>query len=110
MANQSKVAKKPLTKSQLFQTLAEQTGLTKRQVQEVFDALGTTIQKQIGRNSAGSINAIPGLLKIVKVKKPAVPARKNVMNPFTKELQDRPAKPASNVVKVRALKGLKEMV
>jgi nucleoid DNA-binding protein len=110
VANQNKAAKKPLTKSQLFQSLAEQTGLTKAQVAEVFDALGTTIQKQIGRNSAGSINAIPGLIKIVKVKKPATPARKNVKNPFTGEFQDRPAKPATNVVKVRTLKGLKDMV
>ena len=109
MANQTKAIKKPLTKSQLMQTLADQTGLTKRQVQEVFDALDTTIQRQIGRNGPGSIN-IPGLLKIVKVKKPAVPAKKNVKNPFTGELQDRPAKPAKNVVKVRALKGLKDMV
>jgi len=109
MANQQKVVRKPLTKSQLMQALAEETGLSKKQIEEVFDALGTTIQKQIGSNSAGSIT-LPGLLKIVKVRKEAVPARKNVKNPFTGELQDRPAKPASNTIKVRPLKALKEMV
>jgi len=32
-----------------------------------------------------------------------------VKNPFTGELQDRPAKPAYNKVKIRALRSLKDM-
>ena len=52
---------------------------------------------------------MPGLLKISTVRKPAVKARKGI-NPFTKEEVMFKAKPAHNVVKVRPLKGLKEMV
>ena len=42
------------------------------------------------------------------VRKPATKARKGV-NPFTKEEVMFKAKPASTVVKVRPLKGLKDM-
>ena len=43
--------------------------------------------------------------------KPAQPAKKGVPNPFKPgELMDVAAKPAKNVVKVRALKNLKDMV
>ena len=54
--------------------------------------------------------AIPGLVKIEKKRIPARPAQRGVPNPFKPgELMDRPAKPASNKVKVRALKLLKDM-
>ena len=47
----------------------------------------------------------------MKQRKPAQPAKKGVPNPFKPgELMDVPAKPAKNVVKVRPLKNLKEMV
>ena len=48
---------------------------------------------------------------ILRVSKPARPAKKNVPNPFRPgEMMDVAAKPASSVVKVRPLKALKEMV
>jgi nucleoid DNA-binding protein len=50
-----------------------------------------------------------GLMKVKLVHKPAVPARKGI-NPFTKEEVMFKAKPARNVVKVQALKTLKDMV
>ena len=54
---------------------------------------------------------IPGLVKIEKKKVPARKAEKDVPNPFKPgELMNRPAKPAYNKVKVRALKLLKDMV
>ena len=53
---------------------------------------------------------LPGLVKIEKKKVPARKAEKGVPNPFKPgELMDRPAKPAYNKVKVRALKMLKDM-
>ena len=70
---------------------------------------GAEIQKSLGSKGAGAIT-IPGLVKIEKKQVPARPAQKGVPNPFKPgELMDRPAKPASNKVKVRALKTLKEM-
>ena len=100
---------KPLTKTQLLANIATATGLSRQQVAAVLDALGAEIQKSLGNKGAGAIT-IPGLVKIEKKKVPARPAQKGVPNPFKPgELMDRPAKPASNKVKVRALKTLKDM-
>ena len=78
-------------------------------VTAVLDALGAEIQKSLSNKGAGAVT-IPGLVKIEKKKVPARPAQKGVPNPFKPgELMDRPAKPAYNKVKVRALKLLKDM-
>ena len=61
-----------------------------------------------GRRGPGAFT-VPGLMKIVKVHKPRRAARKGI-NPFTGEEMMFKAKPAHNVVKVRPLKNLKEMV
>ena len=52
---------------------------------------------------------VPGLMKCVVKHRPARPARKGI-NPFTGEQVTFKAKPASEVVKVRPLKNLKDMV
>ncbi len=68
------------------------------------------IKKALSSRGPG-VFAIPGLVKVEKKKVPARPAQKNVANPFKPgEFMDRPAKPASVKVKVRALKNLKDMV
>ena len=48
-------------------------------------------------------------MRITVVRKPATKARMGI-NPFTKEEVMFKAKPARNVVRVRPLRGLKEMV
>jgi nucleoid DNA-binding protein len=105
----AKVAKKAPTKTEILQNIAAATDLTKKQVGAVLDALTAEVRKSLGNRGAGAFT-LPGLLKIEKKKVPARPAQKNVKNPFTGELQDRPAKPAYSKVKVRALRNLKEMV
>ena len=100
------MAKAP--KTQILTSLADATGLTKKDVAAVFDSLAGEIKKNLASRGPGSFT-IPGLVKIEKKKVPARPAQKNWRNPFTGELQDRPAKPASTKVKVRALKTLKDM-
>ena len=105
----AKTAKKAPTKTEILQNIANATDLTKKQVGEVFDALTEEIRKNLGPRGAG-VFAVPGLLKIEKKKVPSRPAQKNVRNPFTGEMQDRPAKPAYNKVKIRALRALKDMV
>ncbi len=100
---------KPLTKTELLANIAAATELPKTQVAAVLEALAAEIQESLGNKGAGMIT-IPGLVKIEKKKVPARPAQKGVPNPFKPgELMDRPAKPACNKVKVRALKTLKEM-
>jgi nucleoid DNA-binding protein len=96
-------------KSEVFANIATTTGLSKKDVGAVFDALTTEISKALGKKGPG-VFQIPGLAKIVVVRKPAQPAKKGVKNPFKPgELMDVPAKPAKNVVKVRPLKSLKGM-
>jgi len=100
---------KPPTKSEIYAQIADDTGLTKKDVAAVFDSLSGQIKKNLGGRSGPGLFSIPGLLKMRVVKKPATKARKGV-NPFTGEEMMFKAKPASKTVKVAALKGLKDMV
>jgi nucleoid DNA-binding protein len=110
MAKAATAAKKSPSKSEVTNNIAESTGLTKKQVGSVIEALAGEIKKALSSKGPG-VFAIPGLVKIEKKKVPARPAQKNVPNPFKPgEFMDRPAKPASVKVKVRALKNLKDMV
>ncbi len=101
-------AAKPATKSEVLACIAASTELSRKQVAAVFDALAGCIKNAVGKKGPG-LFAVPGLMKIVVVQKPAVPAHKGI-NPFTKQEQMFKAKPARRVVKIRALKALKDMV
>ena len=87
---------------------ADETGLTKREVATVFEAMAGLIKKDLGRRGPGQFT-VPGLMKIRVKRKPATRARKGI-NPFTGEEMMFKAKPARNVVKVTPLKALKDMV
>jgi nucleoid DNA-binding protein len=100
--------KKPPTKSEVFASIAEAADLNKKQVSAVFDALADEIRKSLNKNGPKAFT-IPGLCKIVVQHKPATKARKGI-NPFTGQETTFQAKPARNVVKVRPLKSLKDMV
>ena len=104
-----KKAAKPLSKSQVIAAISETTELSKKDVAAVLESLAAEIKKSLSPRGAG-VFTIPGLVKVVKKKVPARPAQKNVKNPFTGAIEDRPAKPASTKVAVRALKNLKSMV
>jgi nucleoid DNA-binding protein len=105
----AKAAGRPPTKTEIIGTIAESTGLSKKEVSSVFEALQDQIKKSMGRGGPGAF-AIPGLVKITKKKVDARPAQKDWKNPFTGEVQTRPAKPAYTKIQVRALKNLKDMV
>ena len=100
--------KDPMTKTQLLSTIAEDTGLTKKQIADVMDSLGEQIQRHIKKRGPGMFT-LPGLMKVKTVRKPARRARKGI-NPFTKEETTFAAKPAHTVVKIQPLKSLKDMV
>jgi nucleoid DNA-binding protein len=103
-----KAGSKPMTKSEIVSGIADATTLSKKQVSSVFEAMTSQISKSLGRNGPGTYT-VPGLMKLVVVRKPATKAHKGI-NRFTGEEVMFKAKPARNVVKVRALKNLKEMV
>jgi len=108
MAKTSGNTKKPMTKSEITETLATETDLTKKEVARILEELAKLIDKNIGKRGPGVFN-VPGLLKVMVVRKPATVARKGI-NPFTGQETMFKAKPARNVVKIRPLKGLKDMV
>jgi nucleoid DNA-binding protein len=99
---------KPMTKGEIVQGIAESTGLSKKDVNAVFDAMAAQMKKSLGGRGPGAYT-VPGLMKVMVVRKPATKARKGI-NPFTGEETTFKAKPARNVVKIRPLKGLKDMV
>lgn len=95
------------TKTQILNELADKTELSRKQIGSVLDELGDLIERHIKKRAVGEF-ALPGLMKITTVRKPATKARKGT-NPFTGEETMFKAKPARTVVKVRPLKKLKEM-
>ena len=104
----AKVAKKPPTKTEILTAIATAADVSKKQVAAVLEALTVEVKKALSNRGAGAFT-LPGLVKIEKKRVEARKAQKGVKNPFTGELQDRPAKPAYNKVKVRALKALKDL-
>ncbi|MCP4079333.1 MAG: DNA-binding protein [Planctomycetaceae bacterium] len=105
----TKPAAKPPTKSEIMNNLAEETGLTKKEVAAVLEALTSEIEKNIAKRGSAGMFTIPGLCKIVVKDKPALPKRE-VRNPGTGEMVWAKPRPASKQVKIRPLKGLKDMV
>jgi nucleoid DNA-binding protein len=102
--------KKAMSKTELVGKIAEQTELTRRDVNSVLESLSGQIERSLGRRGPG-VFTLPGLVKIEKKRVPARKARRGVPNPFKPgELMDVAAKPASTKVKVRPLKSLKDMV
>lgn len=103
-----KAVDRPRTKSEILTALSDSTGLSRKEVGNVFASLGEVIGLDVGKKGPG-VFTVPGLMKVTRVNKPATKARKGI-NPFTGEEVMFKAKPARNVVKVRPLKALKDMV
>ena len=103
---------KPRKKSELFTIIGDHTGLSRKQVAGVFDALGKVIAVDLAKPSAGKnkMFVVPGMMKITAIHKPATKATQKA-NPFKPgEMMEVKAKPARTVVKIRPLKALKSMV
>ena len=97
------------TKTQIIAALAESTGLSKKDVGGVFAGLGDMIEAHMKRRGSGEFTIPDTGVKIRRVKKPARKARMG-RNPATGEAMKIAAKPASTVVRVTALKALKETI
>jgi nucleoid DNA-binding protein len=82
--------------------------LAQKQIGSVLELLQHVIERHVKKGGAG-VFVLPGLLKIQVVHKPATKARKGI-NPFTGLETMFKAKPARNVIKIKALKKLKAMV
>ena len=95
-----------MSKTELVDAIANQSGLEKKQVNAVLDALNDIVYKEL---KAQHEVVLPGLLKLTSVTKPAVPEHEGI-NPFTKEKTVFKAKPERKVIKPRPLKALKDSV
>ena len=100
------MAGKRMSKTEFVDAIASQSGLEKKQVNAVLDALNDIVYREL---KAENEVVLPGLLKLTSVTKPAVPEREGI-NPFTKEPTMFKAKPARKVIKPRPLKALKDAV
>ena len=106
--NASLKVTKPLKKAQLYSHLSDCTEVARKEIAGIFAALSEVMESHLKKGGPGEFT-VPGLLKCKVIRKPATKARKGI-NPFTKEPTMFKAKPARNVIKVRPLKALKEMV
>lgn len=103
----AKKVEKPLSKTDILNALAESTEMSRKEVTSVMDALETLIAANISKGP-GVFN-LPGLLKIYVHERPATKERMG-RNPATGEEIKIAARPAKKVVKVRALKKLKDLI
>ena len=95
-----------MSKSEFLSSLADKTGLTKKQAAGAMDAVMGIVTEQLKAN--GEVT-IPGVIKLIVSDKPATPERPGI-NPFTKEPTIIKSKPARKVVKARPVKALKDAV
>jgi DNA-binding protein HU-beta len=100
------MAGKRMSKTEFVEAIATQSGLEKKQVNAVLDAISDVVYREL---KAENEVVLPGLVKLTSVTKPAVPEREGI-NPFTKEKTMFKAKPARKVIKPRPLKALKDAV
>ena len=107
-ANTKPIANKQ-TKTQIIAAISEETGLNKKEVGAVFASLGNLVQRHMKKRGSGEFTIPETGVKVRRQRKPATKSRKMV-SPFTGEPITVKAKPARNVVKVTALKALKESV
>jgi len=97
-----------MSKSQFVTTLAEKSGLNRKQAVSALDTINAIVAQQLGKKGPGEV-LIPGLLKLSVVDKPATRKHEGI-NPFTKEPMTYKAKAARKVIKVRPLKALKDAI
>jgi len=94
------------TKSGTLNAVASATGIPRKHVGKVVAALGALAAVELARRGNFTV---PGVAKLKVVKKAATKARKGI-NPFTKEPMIFKAKPARKLVKIRAIKALKDAI
>lgn len=97
---------KALSKSEVVKYIATTTGIVQKEVSSALSTLMELIELHLSKKGPG-IFVLPGLAKFRIVRKPATKARKGI-NPFTGQPTTFAAKPARNVIKIKALKKLKD--
>lgn len=97
------------SKAQILQTLAEDTGLSRKDVSAVLSSLSTLVRRHLTKKGSGEFVLPEVGVKLKRVLRPAIKARKG-RNPLTGEEIMIKAKPATVKVRALPLKALKEVV
>ncbi|MBL3590355.1 MAG: HU family DNA-binding protein [gamma proteobacterium endosymbiont of Lamellibrachia anaximandri] len=97
------------TKTQIITSIAEDTGLTRNEVAAVFGSMSSLLTRHLQRRGSGEFTIPDTGVKVRRVVKPRTKARMG-RNPATGESIKIAAKPARKVVKISALKALKERI
>jgi nucleoid DNA-binding protein len=99
---------KSMTKSQIFDAVAQESEFSRADVKKFFAALETVIREQLGKKGPGVIT-LPGVMKLKAVKKPATKGGEQRPNPFKPgEFIITKPKPASVKVRGTGLKAFTE--
>jgi nucleoid DNA-binding protein len=97
------------TKTQVINAISERTGLPRKDVVAVFATMSDMISGHMAKRGSGEFSVPDCGIKVRRVVKPRSKARMG-RNPATGEAIKIPAKPAKTVVKVSALKALKDKI
>jgi nucleoid DNA-binding protein len=101
------MAKGPLSKSAFIQVLADRnSSLSRKDVKSIVESIVEIGHKELKKTG---VFVVPGLVKLLVVKKPATKERKGI-NPFTKEPTVFKAKPARKIIKGRPVKAAKDAI
>ena len=95
-------------KKDIINELSKNSGLTKLEVNSVLGELATLIQMHLIEGPVEEF-ILAGLVKIDTTKKAAKEAHTGI-NTFTGKAIESSAQPSKTLIKVHALKGLKDMV
>ncbi len=99
-------------KTEMFTVIADNVGISRKQVAGVFDVLGRMMAADLAKPQPdkNKVFVVPGMMKVAAIHKPATKAAQKP-NPFKPgEMMTVKAKAARTVIKIRPLKGLKAMV
>ena len=91
-------------KSGVLNAVSSATGIPRQHVGKVVGAIAALAAVELARRGTFTV---PGMAKLKVIKKAATKARQGI-NPFTRQPMLFKAKPARKLVKIRALKALKD--
>lgn len=97
------------TKNQVISSISTETGVHKKEVDAVFKSLSSHIHRHMQKRGSGIFIVPETNIKVKRIMKPATKKRLG-RNPATGEQITIAAKPARTIVKLAALKKLKEAV
>jgi len=104
-----KAIKDKQTQTQILSSIADETGLSKKEVQAVLESLSNLTHRHIMKKGSGEFK-IPYMgIKVNRKEKPATKKRMG-RNPATGEEMEIAAKPKRQVVKAMPLKAIKDLL